>query len=245
MQATLFDEKTENNLRLQIFLKSKLGRYYSSLPLEELSCLLPERKADQKGAKGRFTKKGKIALQFLKPYLKLSDETLLERLNSDWMLQYFCDLRIKLSEPIKDKNIIWRTRKYVATHLEKLGINSFQEVLIEKWKAELETVQIGMSDATCYESYIKYPTDVELLWDCIVWLKEKLSELCQQLRLRQPRNKFRIQEKRHLTYMRKRRKFKKAREKRCKQSLHLCNKLIGQFQETFETGLKMVLTSAI
>jgi hypothetical protein len=137
LQYTLFDEKTEQDLQLQIFLKSKLGQYYSILPLKELSSLLPQRSSSQKGALGWFTNKGKIALQFLKPYLKLSDEKLLERLNSDWMLQYFCGLRLKLSEQIKDQNIIWRTRKYVAEHIEEVGLKSYQEVLVKSWKSDL------------------------------------------------------------------------------------------------------------
>lgn len=241
MQLTIFDKKIENNIRLKTFLSSHLGSYYSSLPLEELSKLLPNK---EKGAKGWFSNKGKIGLQFLKPYLKLSDEKLLERLNSDWMLQYFCGIRLSLNEQVKDKNIIWRTRKYVASHLDKLGISSFQEVLIDNWKSDLSDTQIGMSDATCYESYIKYPTDVELLWDGIVWLKEKITDLCKSLRISQPRNKFNVQFKRHLAYMRKRRKFHKETKKRCKQSLYLCDKLIEQLQEIIELAIKTELNTS-
>lgn len=32
-----------------------------------------------------------------------------------------------------------------------------------------------MDDATCYESYIKYPPDVKLLGDCVEWL---FREMC-------------------------------------------------------------------
>lgn len=242
MQLTIFDKKTENNIRHQIFIKSKLGQYYSSLPLEELSKLLKDRNKSSKGSKGWFSHQGKIALQFLKPYLKLSDEKLLERLNSDWTLQYFCGLSLGLNEQIKDKNIIWRTRKYVASYLDNLGISTFQDVLINNWDNDLSEAQIGMSDATCYESYIKYPTDVELIWDSVVWLKETINYLCKSFAIAQPRNKFKEQSKRHLVYMRRRRKLKKQQKKRIKQSLYLCNKLIGQLQEIIELAVKKQVT---
>ena len=87
-----------------------------------------------------------------------------------------------------------------------------------------------MSDATCYESYIKYPTDVELLWDCILWLKGSITNICHHLKIPVPRTKFNQQKKRHLAYMRRRRKFKKETRKRCKQSLYLCYKMIGQLK---------------
>lgn len=101
----------------------------------------------------------------------------MERLNSDWVLQRFCGIRLGIGQSIKDPNIIWRTRKYVAQHLNKIGIEKYQSVFIESWKSDLEDTQIGLCDATCYESRIKYPTDVELLWDCVEWLKSTIQLL--------------------------------------------------------------------
>lgn len=235
MQLTLFDRKTEADLLYKIFISQPLGQYYLSLPIEELSALLPKRSNDQKGAKGWFSNKGKIALQFLKPYLKLSDEKLLERLNSDWMLQCFCDMRLSIGQMIKDPNIIWRTRKYVAAHLNELGLESYQEVCINAWKSDLENTQIGLCDATCYESYIKYPTDVELLWDCVEWLKSTIKLVSQALGERQPRNKYHDQKKRYLIYMRRRRKTKRQEKRRRKQLLYLSDKMIGQLEKLFQT----------
>lgn len=242
MQLTIFDTKTEADLLYKIFISEPLGQYYESLPLEELSALLPQRSTDEKGAKGWFNNKGKIALQFLKPYLKLSDTKLLERLNSDWMLQRFCGIRLSLGQKIKDPNIIWRTRKYVATHLEEVGVYKYQDVLINAWKSELRETKIGLSDATCYESYIKYPTDVELLWDCVEWLKSMIKLLSQELKQRQPRHKYEEQKKRQLVYLRRRRKTKKQEKKRRKQLLYLCNKMIGQLEELFQAYTQHLVT---
>lgn len=234
MQLTIFDTNTDIFLRRQLFLSTPLGQYYDSLPISELASLLPSRSSSQAGAKGYFSNKGKIALQFLKPYLKLSDEKLLERLNTDWALQAFCDIRIQLGYPIKDPNIIWRTRKFVAIHLKEVGVNAYQEILINAWKSELEDTQIGMSDATCYESYIKYPTDVELLWDCIEWLKSTIVLLSKRMKRRQPRNKYHEQKERYLIYMRRRRKTKKQEKRRRSQLLYLCGKMIGQLEDVFQ-----------
>jgi hypothetical protein len=34
-------------------------------------------------------------------------------------------------------------------------------------------------DATCYESCIRFPTDVKLLWECCVWIfEDQLFRLC-------------------------------------------------------------------
>ena len=69
------------------------------------------------------------------------------------MMQLFCGIRLKENEEIKDKDLIWTTRKLVAQHLD---VEKFQAILINYWKGELENTHMGMSDATCYESYIKY-----------------------------------------------------------------------------------------
>lgn len=97
MQLTLFDPQTANSLRYQIFLQTELGQLYQSLPINALASLLPE-KEHNLGTPGWFTAAGKMALQFLKPYLGLSDEKLLERINTDWALQLFCGLQLKAGE---------------------------------------------------------------------------------------------------------------------------------------------------
>ena len=91
MQLTLFTKETENCIKRAIFDRSELGEFYNSLPIKSLSEFLPFNPS-KKGPKGWLNNEGKIALQFLKPYLGLSDSKLLARLNSDWMLQYFCGL---------------------------------------------------------------------------------------------------------------------------------------------------------
>jgi IS5 family transposase len=178
------------------------------------------------GSKPWFNNEGKIALQFLKIYAGCSDEKLLENINGNWMMQLFCGIRLKENEEIKDKDLIWKTRKLVSEHLE---VEKFQAILIENWKDDMENTQMGMSDATCYESYIKFPTDVKLLWDGVEWLDEQIRYYAKALGLRHPRSKVKEQSIKQLNYAKKRRKSKKLIRRRQRQLLYLVNKLLLQF----------------
>ena len=94
MQPTLFDPDVALSLHYRIFQDTPLGQLHSSLPLDELAALLPKPKT-KRGAKPWFDNYGKVALQFLKAYTGLSDERLLERINTDWALQMFCGIEGK------------------------------------------------------------------------------------------------------------------------------------------------------
>lgn len=224
MQLTLFSPEVARSLRHQIFAKSALGQFHGSLPIAELAELLPKPRT-KVGAKPWFDNSGKIALQFLKAYQGCSDAVLLERLNTDWALQLFCGIQLGPNEMIKDKDLIWKTRSWVARHLE---MDQAQALLIQYWKPWMDQLHLGLCDATCYESYIKYPTDVELLWDCIEWLHKQIKRLSKALGQKRPRSKYKEQKKKHLSYQRQRRKTYKQRRSRQRQLLYLCQKLVLQ-----------------
>lgn len=224
MQYVLFPTESDWSIRYQRFQRTKLGQLRASLPIKELAALLPKRKT-KVGCKPWFENEGKIALQFLKIYEGCSDEKLLSRINTDWALQLFCGIQLSENEEIKDKDLLWQIRKLVAQHLK---IDTFQTILINHWKGDLENKQMGMCDATCYESYIKYPRDVVLLWDCASWLNDAIRYYSKELSLRLPRNKFKDQSVKQLAYARKRKKSKKLEKRRRRQLLYLVNKLLGQ-----------------
>ena len=226
MQIELFPTHSGRSVLYQRFQAEKLGQLRASLPIKELATLLPQSKS-KSGTKPWFNNAGKIALQFLKIYEDCSDEKLLARLNRDWGLQMFCGIQLQAGEKIKDPNLIWQTRKLVAQHLD---IEKFQTILIEHWKKDMTNTHVGMSDATCYESYIKYPTDVNLLWDCISWLNKAIRYYSKELKLRLPRNKFKEQKRKQLAYAKRKRKFKKLEKKRRRQLLYLLNKLLFQLE---------------
>jgi IS5 family transposase len=228
LQLSFFLPEELESLAYQIFLSTKVGQLYQALPISELAKLLPATPANKVGAPGYFSAEGKIALQFLKMYEGCSDEKLLERINADWTLQMFCGIQLKAHKRIRDKDLIWKIRKEVAEHL---SIAAMQAVLIEHWKPWMKQTHVGMSDATCYESYIKYPTNVKLLWDCNVWLHGQTKHWARQLKVPRPRNKFKDQHRRQSVYAKKKRKTRKEDRRRTKALIYLCNKQIGQLAE--------------
>ena len=46
-----------------------------------------------------------------------------------------------------------------------LDIKNQQEVLATYWKPYLQETNIMLEDATCYETSMRYPTNVKLLWE--------------------------------------------------------------------------------
>jgi transposase, IS5 family len=66
--------------------------------------------------------------------------------------------------------IMTRVRAYLEKHCEW---ERLQEVLISHWKRDLNNTHVLLMDATCYESYIRFPTDVKLLWESCEWVFEK------------------------------------------------------------------------
>lgn len=231
MQQLLFDKDLYLSVLATRFANLEIGRFHSSLPLEELGDLLPKRK-NPSGAKGWFTASGKIALQFLKMYSGLSDEKLLERLNTDWSYQIFCGISLGINEEIKDPNLICRIRKEVA---ESFEVNEYQSILIKKWLPWLKNTHIAMCDASAYESYITFPTDVKLLWSCIEWLNEWIRKVSKIYGINLPRNRFKDIKATHISYMKRRRKSKKIEKRHRRRLLYLCNKLIGQLEEILAT----------
>ena len=79
------------NLFHERFLQTDLGQLYLSIPFDALAATIPRPQHSKtgKGCKPWFDVKGGIALQFLKHYLCLSDELLIQRINTDWSMQYF------------------------------------------------------------------------------------------------------------------------------------------------------------
>jgi hypothetical protein len=165
---------------------------------------------------------------FLKAYLGLSDEKLIRRINTDWALQMFCGIRLGINESIKDEDIPSRVRMFLGRNLD---IETFQQVFINHWKANMDNTQCFMNDATVYESYIKYPTDVKLLWDCCIWLYEQLHILHKESHLPKPRSKYKEQCVRQMEYSKTRKKTYKQTQRRRKALLYLLNKGIKLWED--------------
>lgn len=162
MQYKLFSLDSPNFSRLHIFNnKTQLGALYQTIDWQSLVRLLPRKKTNV-GSPSILPPEGYFGLMFLKHYLKLSDEKLLERLNTDWAIQMFCGVLFDDSQMIRDNAFVSNVRTYLAKHID---LKAFQQALILHWKVEIPDRPVVLMDATCYESFIRFPTDVKLLWE--------------------------------------------------------------------------------
>ena len=149
---------------------SELGRLHAVFPFRELACKLGL-KDSRLGRKSYFSPEGKIALMVLKSYTNFSDSDLVEHLNGNIHYQLFCGVQITPDHPVRNYKIISAIRQEIS---EKLDIDSLQEVLAAHWKPYLENIHVCMTDATCYESHMRFPTDIKLLWESNEWLYRHL-----------------------------------------------------------------------
>lgn len=233
MQKELFQSDLYFNAKWYLFKETPLGEMYHSIPWQELAACLPCEN-EGPGAPRWFSNKGMLGLMFLKAYLSISDEKLVERFNTDWSLQLFCGKLLRDDEQIRDKAIVSRIRTYISEHSDWQQI---QQVLIKKWKQDMDHTHVLLMDATCYESYIRYPTDVKLLWESCQWVFEKqLFRWCRFLGIKRPRSKYNEQKRKQLSYARRRKKSHKLDRKRKKALLYLLEKGLGQLQEVLNAA---------
>lgn len=218
MENLLFPPESIKSAEELLFEHSPLGKVHSQIPFLELAEQFRRYKPPrhQGGRPPRLSIAGGLALMFLKHHLNFSDKMLMERLNSDVYLQLFCFTRIQLNKPIRDNDLPGRWRRFFAEHL---NIEALQVILAKSWKDKLEHPHLQLDDATCYESQLKYPTDVKLLLDCCEWLDKEIARACEHCGLPLPRkDKYRGALKRADSYQKMKKKRRK-KEKRLRRSL--------------------------
>lgn len=162
---------------------------------------------------------------FLKSYTGLSDDGLIEMLNGSIHMLMFYGVLIDPSCPIRDGKIVSAIRNRLARFLD---IDSFQGILYAKWKDSLKDKDLCLTDATCYESYLRFPTDIKLLWECCHWLHNLLVSECKHLSERVPRNKYNNVDRARLAYAKQRKHAASSTRKLRRRLLRLLSRL--QFQ---------------
>ena len=209
------------------FNESELGRLHSVFPFDRMAKAagLSEQRL---GRRNIFSPSAKIALMVLKAYTGFSDRQLVEHLNGNIHYQMFCGIMIDPSFPITNYKIVSAIRNEMASRLD---IESLQEVLASHWKPYLENLHVCMTDATCYESHMRFPTDMKLLWESLEWLYRHICKHCGELGIRRPRNKYRNVAESYLSYCKKRkRKASKTRMLK-RRMIRLLEKLLIQRDE--------------
>ena len=218
------------------FLESELGKIYRAIPWKEVIKVLRLRE-NRKGRSALFSPQGKLALMFLKAYTGLSDKKLFEHLNGSIQYQMFCGIFLG-PDKLPDFKIVSRIRIELS---RKLNVRITQEVLAKAWKPYIKHPNIVLEDATCYESYIRYPTNVKLLWESVEWMHGQMKRTCRYLKILTPRTKFLEQKDKYFAYMRKRKKPWKETKQRTRSLLYLLNKLIEQqdkIEDQYRTRIK-------
>ena len=209
------------------FKESELGRLHSVFPFERMAKAagLSELRL---GRRSIFSPSAKIALMVLKAYTGFSDRQLVEHLNGNIHCQIFCGIMIDPSCSITNYKIVSAIRNGIASRLD---IGSLQEVLASHWKPYLENLHICMADATCYESHMRFPTDMKLLWECLECLYRHICRHCKKLGIRRPRNKHSDVARSYLSYSRKRKRKSSRTRMLERRMIRLLEKLLVQRDE--------------
>jgi IS5 family transposase len=220
----LFSDK---DLLDQNFLRTDLGRLYQAIPFEQLAekIPIPKQAKSGRGCKPWFDVKGGIALQFLKHYHNLSDQLLIERINTDWSMQLFCGMLLGPAERIEDKNIVSSWRSYLGQHMD---LQELQKVFASHWKPHMAQTNVGFQDATCYESGIRYPTDIKLLWESCESVFNIIQDQRKEVKLRKSRCSFDKKRTTYLIYQKLRKKSKSKEKKIRKHLLKFLFRLMNQ-----------------
>ncbi|MCR4852465.1 MAG: transposase [Prevotella sp.] len=213
------------------FENSELGRMKRLLPLHEMAVnfgLVPKKQGHRRGPKSYFSAEGKVALMFLKMYTGLSAPKLMEQLNGNVHYQLFCDISLNPLRPLTNYKLIDDIAMELAG---KLKIQQQQDILAEIWKPYMKDLDTFYTDATCYESDMRYPTDQKLLWECIEKSYRMMCELSQRLGLRRPRTKYLDVEKANMGYVKQRKHSKSQQRKLTRRLIHLLGKILEEIRK--------------
>ena len=210
------------------FEDSELGRMKRLLPLHEMAVnfgLVSNRPVRKRGPKPFFSPEGKVALMFLKMYTQQSAPKLLEQLNGNVHYQIFCDISINPLRPLKNYKLI----DDIALELSgKLRIQQQQGILAEAWKPYMKDLDTFYTDATYYESDMRYPTDQKLLWECIEKSYSVMCTMSRHLGVHRPRTKYLDVEKANMGYVKQRKHSKSQQRRLTRRLLHLLGKILGE-----------------
>jgi transposase, IS5 family len=212
------------------FFTTPLGRLYAAIPFRQLAETIPKPKGalSGKGCKPFFEVSGGMALQVLKAYYRLSDARLIELVNANAMMQLFCGMQLSSGEQIRDLDMVGRWRRYLSRFL---NIDSLQLICAACWRPWMEHSHLGLCDATVFESYIAYPTDVSLLWKSCCNVYDFIQELRKQAGLRKSRIQHLKRKQRYLHFALQRKKSYRKNKATCRLLLHYVERLLIAVQQ--------------
>ena len=95
----------------------------------------------------------------------------------------------------------------------------------------MENLDTMYTDATCYESEMRYPTDAKLLWEGVEKSYATMCELSSRLGIHRPRTKFLDVQKANLTYRKQRKHNRSQTRKITRRLLDLLGKILKEIRE--------------
>ena len=230
------------------FKRTELGRIKTLLPLREMANSFglkeehPKCLRVKRGRKPFFTPEGKVALAFLKSYTGLSAPKLMDALNANIHYQIFCGIRIRPDYPMTNYKLI----DSKLLELSKgLRIQEQQKVLADRWMPYMKNLDTVYTDATCYESWMRYPTDVKLLWECIEHVYLMMCKISVSLGEHRMRTKYKDIAEANLVYRKQRRHNQKKTRKIIRRLLALLGKILGEIRRQIRAHADTKLLSDI
>lgn len=214
----------------QTFEKTELGRMRKLLPLHQMAetfGLVNKSLQPKRGRKSYFTPEGKVALMFLKMYTQLSAPKLMEQLNGNVHYQIFCDIYINPERPLTNYKLIDDVVSELAGNLK---IQELQNKLAEAWKPYMKDLDTMYTDATCYESEMRYPTDAKLLWEGIEKSYKIMCDVSKRAGIHRPKTKYLDVEKANMGYVKQRRHSKSQTRRLTRRLVNLLGKILKEIR---------------
>jgi hypothetical protein len=225
-EINFISPQKEFSLYWESFQQSELGLIYQAIPWSDLAKSLKIRK-NKKGPDPIFSPQGMLALMVLKSYVGCSDKKLINHINGNIDFQMFCGIFLG-PERITNYKIVSDIR---CTLSKGMDMRKLQEVLATYWKPYLNGTNIMLEDATCYETSMRYPTNVKLLWESTEWSYKQLKIICKYLKIRMPRNKYEEQWEKYNNYSHKRKRTHNETTKRIRSLIYLLDKIVGLLRD--------------
>lgn len=165
---------------------------------------------------------------FLKMYTGFSCPKLLEQLNGNIHYQIFCGVIIDPTRPLTNYKLLDDIMLELAG---KLKLKIQQGILADKWRPYMENLDTMYTDATCYESEMRYPTDAKLLWEGVEKSYVMMCELSSRLGIHCPRTKSLDVQEANLTYRKQRKHSRNQTRKITRRLLDLLGKILKEIRE--------------
>ena len=148
-------------------------------------------------------------------------------LNGNIHYQIFCGIRISPEYQLTSYKLIDSILLELST---KLKMQEQQKILSDAWKPYMKNLDTVYTDASCYESLMRFPTDVKLLWECVERAYKMMCGISSRLGEHRMRTKYNDIEKANLAYRKQRKHTHKQTRKMIMRLLGLLGKILGEIR---------------